>query len=130
MSRSILDRGPALLCARWRTVQWHRRAPRPPVARQAVVPNVGSQTPARMRRGQSPTAIASNEGTVTVITAPAGRRHVGLRLGHGNGVIDDDADRFACFPCFGKGPVRKRPRTCSISRASTWESSRLTCLEF
>ena len=78
-------------------------APRPPVARQAVVPNVVRNT-SPDETWTIPDRNRVNEGTVTVITAPAG----GATSVFGSDmarVIDDDAT-VRVLPVLGKGPVR------------------------
>jgi TRAP-type uncharacterized transport system substrate-binding protein len=77
-------------------------APRPPVARQAAEPNVIQNNPDET--WTIPDRNRVNEGTVTVITAPAG----GATSVFGSDmarVLDDDAT-VRVLPVLGKGPVR------------------------
>src|SRR5258707_3180180 len=78
-------------------------APRPPVARQAVVPSVvGNTSPDET--WTIPDRNRVNEGTVTVITAPAGGATsvFGSDMAPG---IDDDAT-LRLLPVLGQGPGR------------------------
>src|SRR5450631_2235908 len=79
-------------------------APRPPVARQAVVPNVVRNT-SPDETWTIPDHNRINEGAVTVITAPAG----GATSVFGSDmarVLDDDEAVIRVLPVLGKGPVR------------------------
>jgi TRAP-type uncharacterized transport system substrate-binding protein len=77
-------------------------ASRPPVPRQTAAPNVGANNPDQT--WLMPDRDRVNEGTVTVITAPAGGA-TSVFASDMARVLDDDAT-IRVLPVLGKGPVR------------------------
>jgi TRAP-type uncharacterized transport system substrate-binding protein len=77
-------------------------ASRPPVPHQTAAPNVGANNPDQT--WLMPDRDRVNEGTVTVITAPAGGA-TSVFASDMARVLDDDAT-IRVLPVLGKGPVR------------------------